>query len=137
MCVHGLDGMLFFNSGKLEPLAKDSDKWVESSILVFEGDYSQPGSRVALVDTVLGLYAMTLHDTAKHKMLHGLVEKQKSRVFPAEFFEDLPDRLARVMLSDKSKEVDILSAASREMTSRGKSRKQSTTTELFFDKARV
>ena len=134
--------MFFFDSGKLEPLAKDTDKWVESSILVFEGDYSQPESRVELVDTVLGLYAMTLHDTEKHATLHDLVEKQKKRVFPAEFFEDLPDRLARVMLSDKSKDVERLSSAVREITSRrksSKSRKSSmnTGTKLFIDKAQV
>ena len=62
----GTDGMFFFSNGKLEELKKVGDDgvdkalsvdWYLDSIMVFEGDYTNPDNKHEMLDVVLGLYA--------------------------------------------------------------------------------
>ena len=135
LCTYEYQGMFAYYDGNLVPLQKLGSNWIEESILVFEGDYSVPESKGELVDTVLGLYAMTVRLTSTSSSeLHQLILKHSSRVFPKEFFEDLPVRINRIVLKASSEDAALLSTSINELTKRRKeatrNRKQSTT-KLF------
>ena len=94
--------MYFYNGkdSKLEPISDSGDDWFLDSIKVLGGDYTVGtyDSKKELVNTILGLYAMTLNgkDDATQK-LYNLVEKHMVEVFPTEYFGDLPSILKRLM----------------------------------------
>jgi len=86
----------------LEELA-NKPKWFEDSVHVFDGDFTEPKDKYALVDTVVGIWAhvirhtKTLADTdpiAKDtKLLVEMVNKHKETIFPKEYFHDLVELL--------------------------------------------
>lgn len=106
LCVYGTDGMYFYNANKLESLSNSGDDWFLDSIMVFEGDYTNPEGRAELVDTILGLYTMVLNgkDTTTKK-LHELIQTHLKRVFPVEFFEDLPQMLNKLVNAEGAKDA--------------------------------
>lgn len=109
MCVSGTNGMYFYNgkNNKLEPLddtpADGGKDWFLDSIMVIDGDYTNPASKAELVDTILGLYAMVLNGKeGTTKVLHDLIRANYSRVFPAQYFEDLPNMLNTLVSKENS-----------------------------------
>ena len=69
------------------------------SIMVFEGEYTKPESKRELVDVVLGLYSMVLRQRnhGHSQQLHQMICDAYERVFPRNFFEDLPALLFSLM----------------------------------------
>eukprot|EP00966_Prymnesium_polylepis_P114056 2635860-Prymnesium_polylepis.1 len=108
LCQFGMADMHYFNVRTLvsldekpkNSLEAEAD-WFMDSIMVYEGDYTNPENKKEMVDVVLGLYAMVLAGKDdKTKTLYELVSANRSRVFPAEFFDDMPTLLATMMESD-------------------------------------
>jgi len=76
--------------------------WFLESILVTEGDYTNPDNKEELVDVILGLYSMVLsRKDGVSKELHDLIQKNYKRVFPEEYFFDLPQLLERMLASNR------------------------------------
>ena len=95
--------MHIFKDGKLCDLNEgDAGDWFLDSILVLEGDYTNPENKKEMVDVILGLYAMVLisRDT-RTKHLYELVNKYFERVFPEEYFQDLPYLLSKMVANNQ------------------------------------
>jgi len=110
MCARGMGNMRYYNNSShaLEPLDETpedgGEDWFFDSIMVFEGDYTQPASRRELIDVVLGLYAMVLHtrtDKPHSKKLYDMITAAYHRVFPPGLFEDMPLMLYELMDGDQ------------------------------------
>lgn len=106
MCLHGMERMFYYDgdSGKLQDLdTSDSGKdynWFLESILVFEGEYTNEGNKDELVDVVLGLWSMVLNRKGEEsalQKLHDLVKENYQRVFPPQYFSDLPQLLEHMV----------------------------------------
>jgi len=120
MCVSGTDGMYFYNgpAKKLQPLDDTPEDggadWFLDSIMVFEGDYTNPDGKAELVDTILGLYAMVLNaKDSTTKKLNELIDSHHKRVFPPQFFEDLPQMLSHIINSPGHRFAQTAKAADK------------------------
>ena len=82
--------MYVYGANDLKGLtALSSTPWYLDSIFVFEGDFTVEDDKYALVDVVIGMWAMLMCVERKHDVLHlyELVEKDKARVFPERYFK--------------------------------------------------
>jgi len=116
MMMWGMKEMYFHNAatGKNEPLGDADVQWKEDSIMVFEGDYTNPDNLYELVDVVLGLYAMVLvSDEPQARQLHGMIQAKKSRVFPEKYFEGLVERMNRLFETDPELKSHMTGTASK------------------------
>lgn len=133
MCVSSMDEMFFYDGKQkklidLDDTPEDHGDWYQESIMVFEGEYTNPDNKPEMVDVVLGLYAMVIYRKSTiSKDLYELISKCYSRVFPAELFEDLPILLAKMMKDDdelikfmdvSSKKIEGLGGANSRWSSR-------------------
>ena len=115
MCMWGMNEMYFYNmeTGKNEALGEDA-QWKYDSIMVFEGDYTNPDNKKEMVDVVLGLYGMVLQSKdGVTKDLFQLLESNMSRVFPAEFFHGLAKRLHHLYDTDPELRSILADAAAK------------------------
>ena len=64
MCLHGMNDMYFFHDGNLLNLDDtpddDGEDWYADSIMVFEGDYTNPENKFEMVNVILGLYGLVV-----------------------------------------------------------------------------
>jgi len=51
--------LLIYEKGEMSKIDK-SEKWIEESVKVFEGNFTCPNDKLKLVDVVLGLYAYSI-----------------------------------------------------------------------------
>ena len=79
---------LFGKSGKLLPA--DSHHVIRDAVYVFEGQFTVNADKAKIVDTVLGLWSICLEVQGE---LLALVNVDRARTFPTEYFGDLPDLL--------------------------------------------
>ena len=149
MCTKGMANMFFWSDGELRDLADRPDRWAagsasssaegsfakadwyKDSVMVFSGEYTNPGNKAEMVDVVLGLYAMVIRERkTTTKRLFEMTQAHLAEVFPYEYFEDLPQRLKQLMQYDKSTEGDefrtILNAADMELSKKPKTRRSRT-----------
>ena len=116
--VHGTTHAYSHDSTELHRLATRQG-WLASALDVFGANFSQAGDRLVLVDVLLGLYGFAIlgqgseggqpaagrtadvENTVGPADLWGLIETQKSTVFPAAYFADL------VALLEKGLETTI------------------------------
>jgi len=115
MCMWGMNEMYFYNmeTGKNEALGEDA-QWKYDSIMVFEGDYTNPDNKKEMVDVVLGLYGMVLQSKeGVTKDLFQLLESNDSRVFPAEYFHGLATRLHHLYDNDPELRSILADAAAK------------------------
>jgi len=101
----GMENMFFFKNGKLVDLddtpEDGGEDWFLDSIMVFEGEFTNPDNKAEMVDVVLGLWAMAIKGKdGATKKLHAMIEKYFTRAFPPELFGELPTMLAEMMGSD-------------------------------------
>lgn len=81
------------NGGALDPLV-NKPKWLRDSIHVFEGDFTVEADKLALVDTVCGVWAHALRSKSEDgKQLVKLVMDHRESIFPTSYFGDLVDIL--------------------------------------------
>mmetsp|Transcript_25284 Transcript_25284/g.65317 ORF Transcript_25284/g.65317 Transcript_25284/m.65317 type:complete len:451 (+) Transcript_25284:1-1353(+) len=91
------------SAGDVPPRRPDeseaSDWWLQA-IHVFDGDFSAPADKSALVEPVLGLWALALHlRVSEQRAEHvcSLVDQCKASVFPNAYFGSLVDRLEAII----------------------------------------
>jgi len=74
---------------ELDPL-ENKPKWYNDSIHVFEGDFTNPDDKYALVDTVCGVWAHALRSKSSDSaMLIELVRNNRDSIFPRAYFSNL------------------------------------------------
>ena len=79
----------FRDSTRDRPVPKFG-RWKMDSIMVFEGDFTNPENKSEMVDVVLGLYAMVLQSQdGMTSELYRLLQSHLMRVFPEDLFHDL------------------------------------------------
>ena len=86
----------------LEPIAS-LEGWCATAVLVFEGHFTVEEDKLALVDTVLGLWSKAL-STSQHGAtgrLAEMVSSRMDRVFPPAYFGNLPTVLERLLREEK------------------------------------
>ena len=92
----------------------------EDSILVFEGDYSNPDSLLEMLDLVLGLYAMVLRSKeTTTAQLHNMIVHNHARIFPVKYFgTDLTTIMERIVNEDEElrQMADKAAAVNRQQT---------------------
>jgi hypothetical protein len=95
----GMNEMYFYNmeTGKNEALGEDA-QWKYDSIMVFEGDYTNPDNKSKEGVT---------------KDLFQLLESNDSRVFPAEYFHGLATRLHHLYDNDPELRSILADAAAK------------------------
>jgi len=121
LCTRGMSSMYFYDGalGRILPLddspEDEGEDWFLDSIMVYEGDYTNPDNKAEMLDVVLGLYAMVLHShhsNANLARLYRLIMSHTDRVFPREYFADLPEELAKMVEHDDEM-VENLSSFTR------------------------
>jgi len=98
LTVGGLDGVYLYDGHGLHEYRAGSElmqQMLGAATDVFGGDFTVEKDRETLVDTVIGLWALTLvnRDTPYVRDIHNLVSAKKAAAFPVELFGDMIDRL--------------------------------------------
>ena len=104
----GMENMFFYDGTKrqlmhLDDTPDNNDDWFLDSIMVFEGDYTNPENKKEMLDVVMGLYAMAV--TSKNgatKRLNEMITEHFYRVFPVDVCSDLPEMLMNMMKANDS-----------------------------------
>lgn len=79
--------------GEREPA--DSHHVIRDAVYVFEGQFTVNADKAKIVDTVLGLWSICLETQGE---LLVLVNADRARTFPKEYFGNLPDLLEEEIL---------------------------------------
>ena len=85
--------MFVFGSSRTLELASQADS-IKNAIFVFEGEFSDPGDKKALVDTILGLWSLMLtrkEHAFEVQLLYARCNTERRRTFPKEYCGELPD----------------------------------------------
>ena len=94
----GLSGMFIYGKkGVLEPA--DSHHVIKDSVFVYEGDFTVAADKTKIVDTVLGLWSICLETKGE---LLDLVNADRERAFPREYFGELPGLLEEMMKAEEA-----------------------------------
>ena len=79
-------------------------------LIVLEGTFSVASDRAALVDTILGVWAVMLFSklgcTRQIARLRRLINENRQRAFPAQFFDDLVEQLELLVVASKAMSSD-------------------------------
>ena len=81
-------------------LATELEQRGFASLMVCEGDFAVPEDIPKLVDTILGLWAMCIARKDVDEAIaevESYVRANKERVFPKQYFGDLPDRMDKLL----------------------------------------
>jgi len=137
MTIGGLENMYIFDDAasekhKLTPISHQ-DGWYYDSIHVMHGDFTVDSDKDKLVDTLLGLWSVSLENRnqADNRVIYKLIMDNKSTVFPEELFGDLIPLLEE-RVGVKTTLTRMISMASGTTLALGKEDKlPSTRTQLF------
>lgn len=117
LCTAGTRDMFFYDAKSAAMIHLDSPdlpvprdcNWVHDSLLVYEGDYTKEDNKNDIVDVVLGLYAMVLKDKeGVTQQLYEMINLKSPRIFPAEYFDNMPELLKKEMNEESSELKTII-----------------------------
>ena len=157
MLANGTDAMFFCGAdsgGGLQRI-EDVSSWIEKSIMVFCGAFTNDGDKALLVGVVLGLYGLAYVSKLQRAksaksadVLWDQLQKHKAAIFPVQLFGDLVE-LLETELADAMAQVSgerrrqshargslaKSSASKSSRTTRAASRLKASTTEFdLFDR---
>lgn len=86
----GRTGMYLFGKDQTLQVLDDQamDQWCQDSIMVFEGNFTIESDKLRISDTVLGLWSKAVIERkdSETSFLYDIVDKERSRVFPAAYY---------------------------------------------------
>ncbi|EOD39858.1 hypothetical protein EMIHUDRAFT_223420 [Emiliania huxleyi CCMP1516] len=120
MLANGTDAMFFCGAdsgGGLQRI-EDVSSWIEKSIMVFCGAFTNDGDKALLVGVVLGLYGLAYVSKLQRAksaksadVLWDQLQKHKAAIFPVQLFGDLVElletELADAMAQASTTEFDL------------------------------